>query len=355
MRAINASIMRKVNRTLILNRIRMRPISRAELAEETGLTRASVTQIVEELINDGMVMETSMVERSRLGRRSTQLAVNPEAGCLFGVMIQPRSCSVGATDMLGRVLAQNLEITDGRKPGEVLDAVARLIEAQIRSLSASRERVSGVGVSVPGRIDVNGGMLPDVPLMEEWNGVNLRTELEARTGLSICVESAADALALEQKYFGGAGESFALLRMEETLSVGVVVGDALYRGAPEFPVELGRCPAGPDGGRTLNQLLTADGSRSWRAMLDHPEDPENQRMLLQLSYPLAGAMCAYRVNRAMVGGALGKRMLPLLPRLQERVRDLLPQPAGNAAEVAIAETDPVRMAAAAAYHRIFSV
>ena len=54
MRAINASVMRQVNQTLLLNRIRTRPISRAELAEETGLTRASVTQIVEELINAGL-------------------------------------------------------------------------------------------------------------------------------------------------------------------------------------------------------------------------------------------------------------------------------------------------------------
>ena len=49
MRAINATVMRHINRTLLLNQIRMRPISRAELAEETGLTRASVTQIIEEL------------------------------------------------------------------------------------------------------------------------------------------------------------------------------------------------------------------------------------------------------------------------------------------------------------------
>lgn len=130
MRAINASVMRQVNQTLLLNRIRTRPISRAELAEETGLTRASVTQIVEELINAGLVIETSMVERSRLGRRSTQLAINPGAGYVFGVMMRPLGCTVGTTDMLGRTLVQNLEITNGREPGDVLDSVAQLIEAQ---------------------------------------------------------------------------------------------------------------------------------------------------------------------------------------------------------------------------------
>ena len=352
MRAINASVMRQVNQTLLLNRIRTRPISRAELAEETGLTRASVTQIVEELINAGLVIETSMVESSRLGRRSTQLAINPGAGYVFGVMMRPLGCTVGTTDMLGRTLVQNLEITNGREPGDVLDSVAQLIEAQRVQMGAREDQIFGVGVSVPGMVDMRRGTVVSLPLMEKWNGVNLRAELEARTGFEVHLENAANAQALEQKYFGGAGNSFALLRLEDSLSVGVVVQDELYRGAPEFAVELGQCPANAEGTRTLNDLL-ADGMEM-RLNAESDRGVPSERML-ELSYPLANVMCVYQVKHAILGGRIGERMGPLLDELVLRTRALLPEPARDCASISIAATDPVRMAVAAAYHRVFSV
>lgn len=354
MRAINASVMRQANRTLLLNKIRTRPIARAELAEETGLTRASVTQIVEELINDGLVIETSMVERSRLGRRSTQLAINPNAGCLFGVMLHPANCTVGAADMLGRVLTRSIEIVNGRTPGDVLDVVAKIIREQRQQLGVEPKQVFGIGVSVPGPVDQVSGTVRDLADMEEWNGLALRCELSQRTGLKVYVESAANAQTLEQKYFGGAGEDFALMRLEDTLSAGVMVQDVLYRGSPEFAVELGQCPADPEGKRTLNRLLAGDGRTNWQQMLESPDGPENEWVMMQLSYPLASVMCIYQVKHAVLGGDVGRKMLPLLPQLTEYVKRLLPAPVNETAVVSVADTDPVRMAVAAAYHRIFS-
>ena len=355
MRAINATVMRQANKTLLLNSIRTRPISRAELAEETGLTRASVTQIIEELINDDLVIETSMVERSRLGRRSTQLAINPKAGCLFGVTLQPMNCTVGATDMLGRALIRNIEVTNGRRPDEVLDAVANLILSQTEQLGAHADRIYGIGVSVPGPVDQASGKVRNLADMPEWDGLALQRELSLRTGLKVHIESAANAQALEQKYFGGAGRNFALIRLEDTLSVGVVIQDMLYRGSSEFVVELGQCPADPEGKRTLNQLLAGDSHVNWQKMLENPDGAESERIMMQLSYPLASVMCIYQLKHAVLGGAVGRKMIPLLPQLTGYVKRLLPAPVNESAEVTVAETDPVRMAAAAAYHRIFSL
>ena len=353
MRAINASVMRQANRTLLLNRIRMRPISRAELAEETGLTRDSVTQIVEELINEGLVIETSMVERSRLGRRSTQLAISAQAGYTVGVALGSMECTVGVMDMLGGVLMRSIELVNGREPDEVLDAVAGIISGQLKTLDVPPEKVFGIGVSVPGPVDQKHGVAQNLTGMESWNGIALRRELALRTGMKVYAECAANAQALEQKYFASAGENFVLVRMEDALSVGVVVQDALYRGSAEFAVELGQCPAGPDGTQTLNGLLAGDGRLSWRRMLDKPDVPENEQALLQLSYPMASVMCIYQVRHAVLGGSVGERMKPLLPKLLDRVQSLLPKTVSPGATLTVAQTDPVRMAAAAVYHRIF--
>ena len=354
MHAINATVMRHINRTLLLNKIRMRPISRAELAEETGLTRASVTQIIEELINEGFVIETSMVERSRLGRRSTQLAISANAGYLFGVTLHSTGCTVGAANMLGKVISRNIEVTNGREPGDVLDGVAKIIREQMESLGAEADRVFGIGVSVPGPVDQSGSTVYNLAGLPEWNGVALRRELTQRTGLKVHIESAANAQALEQKYFCGAGENFALLRLEDTLSVGVVVRDSLYRGSSEFAVELGQCPADPEGRNTLNSLLAGD-SRVSRLLAEEPGAEEQARILKQLSYPLASVMCVYQVKRAVLGGNVGRWMIPQLPQLEQHVRRLLPEPVNSSATVTFAETDPVRMGVAAAYHTLFSI
>ena len=70
MRSINSTIMKSINRKLVLDCIRRRPISRAEIAEETQLTRASITQIVDGLMRDGLVVETSMVSAGGPGRNA---------------------------------------------------------------------------------------------------------------------------------------------------------------------------------------------------------------------------------------------------------------------------------------------
>ena len=101
MRAVNAAVMRRFNRQLILNRIRKGPVSRMELAEATGLTRASVAQIVEQLIGEGIVVETLRSGRERSGRRSTQLTVVGSAGMIFGVSLNAERCEVGAINLRG--------------------------------------------------------------------------------------------------------------------------------------------------------------------------------------------------------------------------------------------------------------
>lgn len=364
MRAINASVMRQVNRTLILNQIRMKPISRAELAEETGLTRASVTQIVEELIGEGLVMEASMVGRTRLGRRSTQLAINPQAGAIFGVNLGRTECSVGAVDMHGRILRQNSELVDGRSPDEVLDAVAATIARQREELGLNDKHILGVGMCAPGPVSAERGAILNPARFEPWHNLPLKRSLQQRTGLTVRLDSAANAQALEQKYFTAAGQNFALIRLDETLSVGVVVRDKLYRGAPGFEVELGQCPAEMRRGQRLDELISPEALlagtpyRSWTELAEHVGEPAAdaavERLLECLSCTLASVISAYRVHRAVLGGEIGGRLEPILPRLLRDVRTMLPEQLPAEVTLATAETQPIRMAAAAFYDTVFS-
>ena len=239
MRAINASIMRQVNRKLILNHIRIRPISRAELAEVTRLTRASVTQIIEELISEGVVVETTMVGRTRLGRRSTQLAIDPDAGVMFGVNLSRTQCNVGAINMRGEVLLHNAEIVVGREPKDVLDAVADTIRRQKEALELPDGRILGVGFCAPGPVDAENGRMGDPAGFEAWHHLPVAQMLSERVGLPVYLQSAANAQALEEKYFAGMEDRFALICVDEGVCASVVADGELCAGG----VELGRFAA----------------------------------------------------------------------------------------------------------------
>ena len=101
--ATNASVMRDENRKLILNLIRLQPISRVELAEQTHLTRASVTQIVDDLLSAGLVEEKEAVVCSSRGRRRVTLVLKGSGHYVFGVNIGRTNCHVGLMNLAGEV------------------------------------------------------------------------------------------------------------------------------------------------------------------------------------------------------------------------------------------------------------
>ena len=357
MRAINATIMRHMNRTLVLNQIRLRPISRAELAEETGLTRASITQIVDELISEGLVIETSIIGRTRLGRRSTQLAIHSGAGAFFGINLEKDQCTVGAVDLSGKVLKQNTELVAGRTPDEVLDAIADTILAQMDALALKPERVYGVGMSVPGSVDSTAGKILSVPGMDAWSGVSAAALLSDRLNLSVALESEANALALEEKYFGCMGDTFALIHVADTVSVGVVVRGALYHGLSDFPAELGQCPA--DGGQCLDELISLSallkdsGCRTWNElMLSGDSEAVIDRLAAALKPLVLNIIHAFRLNAAVISGPMGHCTL-LRDRLNESVRAACRFPIESGPVHPCTVSIPIRMSAAPALQTVF--
>jgi len=359
MRAINATVMRHINRTLILNQIRLRPISRAELAEETGLTRASVTQIVEELISEGLVIETSIIGRTRLGRRSTQLAINPHAGTFVGVNLEADHCTVGVIDMHGRTLRQNTEIVTGRAPSDALKSIAAIIDSQLERLEMDRARVRGVGMCAPGRISSVEGRLSESSALPGWGGLPVGDMLAESTGLPVRLETPANAQALEEKYFGQLGDTFLLLRAADTVSLAAVVDGKLYHGRSGFPVELGSCPMDMAGGEALNDLvcmpalMKSAGCRTADeliALCDSGAIAEN--VVERLAACITNAIHAFEIDVVAFAGPLAQSDA-LCDRLNAAVRRACRFPIASGPVHPCRASDPVRLAAASAYDLLF--
>src|SRR5215208_8311691 len=124
--------LRQINLSTVLTHLRQNaPISRAALAEITGLNRATITRLVRELIDHGFVHETGF-QSLRAGRPSILLQLNPEAGCIIGAEIEVKFGSVILTDLAAHVLwRQEVDFGNDDEPETVLKSIAQLIREAI--------------------------------------------------------------------------------------------------------------------------------------------------------------------------------------------------------------------------------
>src|SRR5689334_22175473 len=178
--AARSSTIRDINRQFVLNYIRDRePISRAEIARVTALQRSTVSTIVEELKDEGLIEEIG-AGASTGGRRPTLLRLRAAGAAAVRVDITPSRPSVVASDPLGRVLARE-EIENSPRPDEMTSRVIERVRAVVAGNSSGA--VAGVGVSLPGLVDTGTGRAIYIPFFR-WRDWSIAEEIEKATGLT---------------------------------------------------------------------------------------------------------------------------------------------------------------------------
>jgi DNA-binding MarR family transcriptional regulator len=158
--AARSSTIRDINRQIVLNYIRdLEPISRADIARATALQRSTVSTIVEELKDEGLIEEIG-AGRSTGGRRPTLLRLRAAGATAIGVDITPSLTTVALSDLVGRVIARE-EFENSSRPDET---ESRIIES-VRGMAAHEEAgsVAGVGVSLPGMVEPETGRATYIP------------------------------------------------------------------------------------------------------------------------------------------------------------------------------------------------
>lgn len=228
---------RHINRRIALNILRgHEPMSRAELARQSGLQRSTVSAIIEQLINEGWVTEGASGSSGR-GRRPRFLHLNVERAGILAVDVRPEMTRVGLAGLDARFVMQTSWPTPPTPDG----FVARLAETVASFRSAHREIVcEGVGVSVAGRVD-NSGRLVFAPNLH-WAPVDLRQLLESALGLPVALENAASACALAELWFGRHSDDvkhIVAVTVSEGIGVGLLMNGQLIHGNDAMAGEFG--------------------------------------------------------------------------------------------------------------------
>ena len=232
------------NRRVIIEAIRLNgPLSRADLARATRLTKQTVSNLIEGLEADGLVASEDVVRGGR-GQPSTPYRLVAEGAFAIGVQIDREFTRVVAVDLLGREAARAVENLPPGDPVEGSRVILRLIETVRAELAAriplSVHRLTGLGVAMPGPfgLDTAGD---DRWMMAQWQSFPLLETLAAGTGLETSLQNDATACATAERMNGAADglDHAVCLYLGYGIGAGLILGGELYTGSNGNAGEIG--------------------------------------------------------------------------------------------------------------------
>jgi predicted NBD/HSP70 family sugar kinase len=234
---------RDINRQIVLNYVRERePISRAEIARESALQRSTVSAIIDDLQNEGLVEEIGEGE-STGGRPPTMLRLRTAGAIAIGVAVTPSVTTIATSDLAGRVLAQKALPTDP-DPEQTFACVIDCIQ---EFLGQNNVSIESIGVSLPGLVDPAMGDVIYVPYFK-WRDLPVAKMISSATNLPVTIDNDANAVALAELWFGrpevSDARDFILVLVAEGVGTGIVFDGQVYRGERGAAGEFGHMIVG---------------------------------------------------------------------------------------------------------------
>ncbi|PWI44416.1 ROK family transcriptional regulator [Streptomyces sp. ICBB 8177] len=243
--------MRRQNLALVMGEVAAAgPVSRARVAEATGLTRAAVSSLVEELRAAGLVAERGPAPSGRVGRPGSDLVVDAEGPAGLGLEVGVGHLGACLADLGGRIRASLRVPADNRRraPEAVL---AQLADVAAEVTQEAVPRPAGAVVAVPGLVGTAEGQVAHAPNLG-WRHVPAADLLRRRlpdtlAALPLEVDNEANLGALADLWCGAGAADAVHISAEAGIGAALLVGGAIFRGASGFAGELGHVPVRPDG------------------------------------------------------------------------------------------------------------
>jgi N-acetylglucosamine repressor len=224
------------------------PISRADIARLTGLTRTSVGELVAELEQEGLARDVGRGP-STGGKQPTLVALVDDARSVIVLDLSERTFSAGLANLRGELTARAHRSRDahaGRDGDAALALVHELIE-EVRAQATSP--ILGIGVGTPGIVDAEGTIRWAVDL--DWQDLPLAALLQERHGLPTVVANDSRAAALATYLFRGDDRptNLVVVRVGRGIGAGLILRDQPFGGDGDAAGEIGHVVVEPDGAR----------------------------------------------------------------------------------------------------------
>jgi predicted NBD/HSP70 family sugar kinase len=234
------SSLHRANLERVVRAVRMAgSLTQAEIARSTGLSAATVSNIVRELKDAGSVEVTPT---SAGGRRARSVSLSGDVGIVVGVDFGHTHLRVAVGNLAHQVLAEESEPLDvDTSWAQGFDRAEQLVKRLIEATEVCPDKVIGVGLGVPGPIDVESGTLGSTAILPGWSGINPGKELSGRLGVPVYVDNDANLGALGELVWGsGRGvRDLAYIKVAGGVGAGLVIDAQIYRGPGGTAGEIG--------------------------------------------------------------------------------------------------------------------
>jgi len=251
---VRHSTMRERNLAVVLEQVaRHQPITRARLAEVTGFTKTTVSNLLAVLADRGLVRDGRLVHEGERGRPGVGVSIDGDGVAGVGLEINVDYLAACVLDLARQVRYRHLVAAEnrGRSPEAVIGALGTLAGQAIAAAEGQGLTVAGAVVALPGLLDRDRGMLRRAPNLG-WSGVpaaELLREGLPELPIGVDQDNEANLAALGELWFGAGRElgDFIHVSGEIGIGAGVIVGGQVFRGAHGFAGELGHLVADPGG------------------------------------------------------------------------------------------------------------
>ncbi|MEZ0448440.1 ROK family transcriptional regulator [Cellulomonas sp. ICMP 17802] len=338
------SSLREANRALIVETVqRHGGLTQVELAGATGLSAATISTIVKELLAAGVV-DTRNTTRS--GRRAQMVTIAHRVGLAVGVHIGQRHLRVALGDVTNEVVAeQTLPLPHEHRVDTSLDRAALLVADLLERVGSTLDEVVGVGVGLPAPVDTATGMVSVRGIMRGWDEVHVGHVLSKRLARPVFVDNDANLGALAESTHGAARmfRDSVYVRASYGTGAGIVIGGQVHRGFAGTAGEIGHVQVDPLGdicrcgsrgcldtvvgaGALLEPLRASHGSLALRDVIQRAidGDPGCARVIADAGSTIGEVVSslAMAVNPQciVVGGDLAETGELLLGPLREAIR-----------------------------------
>ncbi|KJL42835.1 ROK family transcriptional regulator [Microbacterium trichothecenolyticum] len=220
------------------------PISRIDIARQTGLSQAAVTKAVSPLVAAGLVDAPPATQRDgNPGRPAAPVSIVPDAMMMLGIKVNVDEVIGVATDLATTVLAAENRPLTVHDPATVATAIIEVVRALEERLGAKADAIAGIGVSVSGDVDTSTGIVRESAIMG-WSGEDFGGRMLALLGRPVTLENDVHALTVGEHWFGvGLGtESFAIVTIGRGIGSGLHLNGQVVTGAYGVSGEIGHLP-----------------------------------------------------------------------------------------------------------------
>jgi len=217
-------------------------ISRVELSRMTGLTKTTVSAIIKEFKDSGIVEESNQIYTGNIGKSPIPLHIKEDAIYTIGIHLSRQRVETLLMDTQMNIITSNIGEDYTRfGPEGIIDSLFININKIMEYAKKKGIDIGAVGIGVPGPLDAQTGVVKQPPKLKGWKDIPLGSIVQKEYGIPVWIENDANVCALAEKWLGSGRNihNFIYILINEGIGAGVIINDELYQGTYDFVGEIG--------------------------------------------------------------------------------------------------------------------